>query len=398
MQPAFSLRLKKGFEKEILRGYPWVMRGQYVESSEQLVHAPGALVELLSARGEFLGCGTFNASAVIACRVLTGKKEAVNAEFFAEKFRRAFSRRERLYPLTYFRAVHAEADGLPGLIADRYGEVWVLQITTAGMEALLPALLDALDRTVAPEAVFLKNDSAARKLEGLELYAKAVKGIVPERIEVHENGCIYLADVRLGQKTGWYYDQRDNRALVASFSVGKTVLDAYAHSGGFGLLAAKHGAEAVTMLDSSGLALALAEDAARMNGIHAQCRFVQGDALAEMQREEGYFDIVLADPPPFVKTRKDVAAGMKAYTKVARIAAGRVSRGGLLMVSSCSHHATGRLFRQAVLGGVRQAGREAEILSETGASADHPRHPLLPQSEYLKAILLRLNGRMDMPL
>ncbi len=211
-------------------------------------------------------------------------------------------------------------------------------------------------------------------------------------MEVQENGCIYFADLLKGQKTGWFYDQRDNRKMIADMAKGKTVLDVYSHSGGFGLLAAKQGAAQVTMVDSSKLALDLARKAAAKNGVSVE--YIQGDAFAEMerlQREGKIFDIVLADPPPFVKSRKDIASGMKGYEKVARLAAALAAPGGLLFVASCSHHAGRSAFNKAVLDGVEKAGRRAEILKHTGASGDHPRHPKLPQSEYLKGLLLRLS-------
>jgi 23S rRNA (cytosine1962-C5)-methyltransferase len=211
-------------------------------------------------------------------------------------------------------------------------------------------------------------------------------------VEVKENGCLYLADLLKGQKTGWFYDQRDNRKMIAAFAPGKTVLDVYSHSGGFALLAAKAGASEVTLVDSSAYAFELAQKSATLNGLE-NCHYQQGEAFAVMQAlaaQGKTYDIVLVDPPAFVKSRKDVGAGLKGYEKAARLAASLAAPGGKLFVASCSHHAPRERFNQAVLAGVRKTGREARILRQTGASADHPIHPKLRESEYLKGLLLSL--------
>ena len=237
--------------------------------------------------------------------------------------------RDSLYDKPFYRLVHAEGDHLPGLTIDRFGDACVVQITTAGMEALREPLLAALDKVLAPTDVILRADTPSRALEGLDSYVRAEKGSAT-RIAVEENGIRYFADLGAGQKTGWYYDQRDNRAFMASLAHGKSVLDAYCYTGGFALAAAKAGAREAIGLDSSQPALALAEESARANGLSA--KFVKADVFEELERlgnAKETFDIVIADPPPFVKSRKDLEPGAKAYRKLARLSARLVAKDGL---------------------------------------------------------------------
>jgi 23S rRNA (cytosine1962-C5)-methyltransferase len=385
------LRLHKGKEAAVLSGMPWVYASDIIESSELMLLPAGSLVSIETHKGQFVGTGYFNARSQIACRVLTLQREAVDVAFFKKRLQAALVAREKLVDVPYYRLVHSEPDGLPGLLLDRFGDACVAQVGTAGMEALQPLWLEALEQVIAPKAIVLRNDFASRGLEGLAQGVSVIKGEVPELVEVHENGCIYLADLIRGQKTGWFYDQRDNRRLMAGYAKGKTLVDIYSHSGGFGLLAAKEGASTVTLVDSSALALDIAKQAAARNAV--ELAFRQGDAFAVMEQMGKIgerFDIVLADPPAFVKTKKDMAAGLKGYEKVARLAAKLVKENGLLFVASCSHHAQRPHFNKAVQDGVAKAGRTATLLKQTGAAADHPRHPKFPQNEYLKGILLQM--------
>lgn len=383
-----TIRLQKSHEKEILNGAPWVMTHQVVESSEWQTAEAGSLATLETSRGEFVAICLLNPNSHIVCRVLTRRKEAIDGAFFARLFERALAKREALYKEPYYRLTHAEADDLPGLVVDRYGDIVVIQVTSAGMEKLQPFWLKALEDLVQPQGILLRNDVPSRKLEGLTQEVKIIKGEIPPLVEVHENGCIYLADLVNGQKTGWFYDMRDNRKKVAEYCKGKTMLDVFSHSGGFGLLAAKVGAT-VTMVDASELALKLGQQAAERNGVSVQA--IKGDAVAVMQKLAGegkIYDVVVADPPAYVKSKKDIASGMKGYAKVAEHAAKLVADGGILFTASCSHHASRGSFNNAVMEGIAKAGRRAEILAQTGASGDHPKHPHLPQNEYLKGLLM----------
>lgn len=392
MQPAAPLRLKKGVEVAVKAGMPWVYAGEFIDTSELALLPAGSLVSIETQRGEAVGVGYFNARSQIACRVLGLGKPVIDAGFFTQRLRQALEMREKRIGVPFYRLIHSEGDHLPGLLLDRFGGHLVAQCGTAGMEGLMPLWLEACEQLLKPQSITLRNDTAARKLEGLLQEVRVIKGEVPELVEVEEYGCIFYADLLRGQKTGWFYDQRDNRKMIADRAAGKTLVDVFSHSGGFGLPAAKAGAQ-VTLVDSSKLALELGQKAAARNGVGVSVR--QGDAFEVMEAlkaEGARFDIVLADPPAFVKQKKDMAAGLKGYAKVARLAAGLCKPGGLLFVASCSHHAGRGAFNNAVLEGVRKAGLSPRVVAQTGAAPDHPQHPKLKQNEYLKGILLDLGG------
>jgi 23S rRNA (cytosine1962-C5)-methyltransferase len=259
------------------------------------------------------------------------------------------------------------------------------------MELLLEPLLAALEKTIAPANVVLRNDTPSRALEGLGEYVRAAKGETG-RIALEENGVRYFADLSGGQKTGWYYDQRDNRAFMALLAKGRSVLDAYSYTGGFGIAAAKAGAGEVVCLDSSAPALAIAEDSAAANGV--SCRFVKADVFEELERlatAKETFDIVIADPPPFVRARKDLEPGAKAYRKLARLAAAVVAPKGFLLLASCSHNIGMERFAAECAAGIARADRRAALIRQAGAGPDHPVHPMLPESAYLKALVYALD-------
>jgi 23S rRNA (cytosine1962-C5)-methyltransferase len=315
----------------------------------------------------------------------------VDAAFFAKHLTRALTLRDALYAKPFYRLVHAEGDGLPGLTVDRFGATLVVQITTAGMEALLTPLKMALESVLAPTTIILRNDAPSRALEGLENYVRAEKGEMG-RVGVEENGARYFADLGQGQKTGWYYDQRDNRAFMAGLAKGKSVLDAYSYTGGFGILAAKAGAGETVCLDSSAPALVLAEDSAAANQV--SIRAVKADVFEEMERlaaQKEVFDLVIADPPPFVKSKKDLEPGAKAYRKLARLAANVTAPGGILLLASCSHNIPTDRFASECAAGILRTGRKATLIRSAGAGPDHPVHPMLPESAYLKALVYALD-------
>jgi 23S rRNA (cytosine1962-C5)-methyltransferase len=389
--PISPLRLKKGQDVNIRAGFPWVYASDIIDSSELTLIPVGSLVCIENFKGEHIGIGYYNRLSQIACRVLALGRKDINQEFFATRIKLALSKREQMINVPYYRLIHSEADYLPGLLIDRFGDALVMQVGTAGMENLLPIIMLSVEEIIKPQTIVLRNDNNARKLEGLEQEVKIIKGSVSGFTEVQENGFSYLADLINGQKTGWFYDQRDNRKMIADMAYGKSLVDIYSHSGGFGLLAAKAGAKNVTLVDSSQLALDMALQAAKNNNVNIDC--VKGDAFAAMQNiamSGKKIDIVLADPPAFVKSRKDIASGLKGYEKVAKLAAPLVADGGILFMASCSHHAGRSAFNKAVMDGVKKAGLNAEIIKQTGAAPDHPRHDQLPQSEYLKGLLLRV--------
>lgn len=392
MKPVLTIHLDREAERQVQGGVPWVMKHTVRSTSELELATPGSLAELVGLKGEFLGIGYVNPSSFITARVLTRKREMIDPAWFASRITKALNDRQSWFGVPYYRLIHAEADYIPGLLVERFGDIVSVQSGTAGMDLLQPAWLEAIETILKPSALILRNDTPSRKHEGLKLGTHTLKGTIPPRIEVIEHGTRYVTDLLGGQKTGWYYDMRANRHWVANRVKDKTMLDMYCNAGGFGIAAARAGATRVLMSDRSGLALELAQEALKRNGIDAEIE--QGEAFEIMEALEAKpqrWDIVVADPPPFVKSRKDVAAGMKGYRKVARLASKLAAPGGALFIASCSHHAQSKAFHRAVLEGLEDAGRKGEISATMGADKDHPVHPQLPQSAYLKAAWVQLD-------
>jgi len=356
---------------------------------------PGSLVVLSTHAGEPVGVAGFNPHSLIAARLIDQRpKTLVDGDYIAGRLRRCLELRERLYDAPFYRLVHAEADGLPGLVVDRFGDAVCVQLNAAVAERLREVLLSALDAVLAPRIVVLRNDSPVRRLEGLDTGIETVTGDASAPIELRENEVRFLADLAGGQKTGWFYDQRDNRLFAAALARGLRVLDVYSHTGGFAVQAAAAGAQSVVAVDKSAAALALAGQAARLNGCADRCSFVRADAFNEMERLAAAgerYQLVIADPPAFVKSKKDLKAGIRGYRKMMRLAARLTAPGGYLFVASCSHNMTVELFDEQMRKTLSDANRTARILRRAGAAADHPTHPWLPESAYLKTLLLQLD-------
>jgi 23S rRNA (cytosine1962-C5)-methyltransferase len=390
-----TITLQPGRHKRAEAGHPWVYSNEIAMDGAATALPKGTLVTLRKAGGEPLGVASFNAHTLVAARILDrDAKRPVDRAFFAARLESALTLRRRLYAEPHYRLVHAEADGLPGLVADRFGDVLVTQLNTAGMARLEAEWVAACEAVLAPRAIVLRNDSPARTLEGLELEFHLAKGALDGPIELVENGARFLADPREGQKTGWFFDQRDNRCFVAGLSKGARVLDLYCYAGGFAIAAAQAGADQVLALDRSEAALALAARSAELNGLGERCRFQRADAFGEVSRlgaQGERFDVVIADPPAFVKSKKDLGPGLRGYRKLARLAATLVAPGGVLFIASCSHNVEPPDFAEAVRRGLEDAGRSGRILRSAGAAPDHPVHPWLPESAYLKAEALVLD-------
>jgi 23S rRNA (cytosine1962-C5)-methyltransferase len=391
--PYPAIRIQPGQSRRVRTGHPWIFSNELVMDEAAKALPPGGLARVVDAGDEVLGVGTFNPHSLISVRMLTRDPTAViDVDFLTRRVEKALALRRELFAGPFYRLAHAEADGFPGLVVDRFGEVITLEANTAGMERLLDDLLAALERVLNPSAILVKNDSAARRLEGLDTYERVVKGSLDGPVTVEENGARYLADLATGQKTGWFYDQRDNRAAVARLCKGRTVADFYSYAGGFAVLAALAGATATVAVDGSEAALALAAASAKLNGVGVDT--VKAECFAEMARlatEGKRFGVVVADPPAFVKSKKDLAAGAKGYRKMTRLAAQLVEPGGFLFVASCSHHMGVDAFAEEVRHGLSLAGRDGRILRSAGAASDHPVHPALPASAYLKSLLLQLD-------
>jgi 23S rRNA (cytosine1962-C5)-methyltransferase len=389
------ITLQPGRQKRAESGHPWVYSNEIVMDAAAKALPPGGLVTIRKADGKGLGVATFNPHPLVSARLLSrDATQRIDQTFFARALRRALAMREKLFAEPYYRLVHAEADGLPGLVIDRFGKALVCQLNTAGMALLEAEVLAGLDQAVAPEIVVLRNDSPARLAEGLATETRIVKGTLSGPLELVENGARFTADLVEGQKTGWFFDQRDNRRFMAGLARGGRVLDLYAFAGGFSVQAAMAGAREVVGIDRSEPALALATAAAAANGVAERCSFRRAEAFAQLERlhEAGErFETVIADPPAFVKSKKDLAAGLRGYRKLARLAASVTAKGGFLFIASCSHNADLASFAEAVREGVHDADRVGRIVRTSGADADHPVHPALPESAYLKAQVLMLD-------
>jgi 23S rRNA (cytosine1962-C5)-methyltransferase len=393
-----TVRLRPKAEARAIRhGFPWVYSDELVTDRRTQALAPGALAVLEDAERKPLGLVTVNVASRIIARVLDRDPDAViGRDWFVHRLARALALRSRLYPDPYYRLVHAESDGLPGVVIDRFGDVAVVQPNAAWAEAHLPDLVAALVAVTGVATVIKNGSGRARGLEGLAEEMAVVHGPAPAGpVPVPMNGAIYMADVMGGQKTGLFYDQRPNHAFAASLARGQRVLDVFSHVGGFGLAALAGGADSVLAVDSSAPALDLAAQGAAAMGMAARFDTRKGDAFAVLEAlgEEGArFGLVVCDPPAFAPSKPALEAGLRAYERIARLAAPLVAPGGVLVLCSCSHAADLSAFRNACARGIGRAGRRGPILFTGFAGPDHPVLPQLAEGGYLKALAFGLDG------
>jgi 23S rRNA (cytosine1962-C5)-methyltransferase len=387
--------LLPGGHRRAESGHPWIYSNEVRMDAAAKALTPGGLVTLARADERPLGVAMFNPHTLLAARLLDrDAARPIGRRFLLRRLERALKLRDTLYRAPYYRLVHAEADGLPGLVVDRFGPVLVVQSNTAGMALLQPLVIDALAALISPEAIVLRDDSPVRAMEGLDSEVRVALGRIDGAVPVEENGATFGADVLAGQKTGWFFDQRDNRAFVAGLARDARVVDLYCYSGGFAIAAALGGAASVTGIDRSEGALTLATQAAERNGVAGICEFRRGEVFAEAAARTGAgerFDVVIADPPAFARAKRDVPAALRGYRKLARLAASLAAPGGFVFLASCSHHVEAAAFAEAARRGLADAGRVGRILREAGAGPDHPVHPALPESAYLKSLTLALD-------
>lgn len=389
------LRLKPHEERRIQAGHLWVFSNEVDVAATPLTDfEPGDRVQLRSSRDRFLGYAYVNPRTLIAARILgRDPVHPPGKPLLVHRLKVALALRERLYAAPFYRLAFGESDLLPGLVVDRYGDVCVVQLGTAGMETMKDGILEALERLVKPRAVLWKNDSPSRQVEGLESYVQAALGEVPDTVEVEEGGVRFTVPLAAGQKTGWFFDQSGNRAAAARHARGARVLDVFSYAGSFGLQAARAGARAVLCVDSSSAALDAARSAAAANGLEVSTR--RGDAfgvLEALAREGERFDLVVVDPPAFIKRRREHARGLAAYRKLNQLALRLVARDGFLITCSCSYHLAEAELADAVQRAARRAGRLAQVLEFRGQGPDHPVHPAIPETRYLKVIFCRVAG------
>lgn len=356
--------------------------------------APGTLVVLCRTDGKPLGVGYFNPHTLIAFRMLARDHRCtVDATFLESRLRHALRLRQAFYDAPFYRLVHAEGDDLPGLVIDRFDAVAVVQINTAGMDRLTADILEALDRVIAPHAIVVRQDSPVRAAEALERNVTVVKGCVDGPVLIRDGELQFWADLIGGQKTGWYFDQQENRRIVAPLARGGEMLDLFCHSGGFAISAAHAGATGVLGIDSSEPALAIARRSAEASSVASECDFRRGDAFKELENFAAAgprFRLVVVDPPAFAKSRKDVPKALAGYRKLARSAATVVEPGGYLFIASCSHNVDSAAFSAEVARGISRAGRSGRIVRQAGAGPDHPIHLHLPETAYLKSQIVHI--------
>jgi len=394
MSERATLRLKPGGDRRLLTGHPWIYSNEIDMTPAAKALPAGSVVTLLRTDGKPLGTAFFNPKPLISARLLTRDPTApIDTAFLRSRLQRALALRERLIGVPHYRLAHAEADGLPGAVIDRYGDVVVIQAAGAGVEQLAAPLAEALEAVIKPRAILMRGDGPAREMEGLPAYSRMLKGEIDGPVPVTEYQAHFLADPREGQKTGWFFDQRDNRALVARFAAGRRVLDLYSYMGGFAIQSALAGAQSVLAVDRSELALRTAQEAAQQNKVAERFATERAEVFDYLEATGAAprYDVVVADPPAFIKSKKDFNQGSRAYRKLARLAAGRVAPGGILFIASCSHNMPVEDFGHQVARGLNDADRRGRILFQSFAAPDHPVHPALPESAYLKALTLQLD-------
>jgi len=388
------LKLKKNEERRLLAGHLWVYSNEVDIGKTPLTgFEPGSGVVIQSAVGKTLGAGYINPHSLICARLLSRRPRTVfDTAFFVRRLRIALELRAGLFASPFYRLVYGEGDGLPGLIIDRYADVLVVQITTAGMELLKEELLAALQQLLAPAGILLRNDNPMRALEGLPL-EPVVIGVVPETVTLEEGGARFVVPLGTGQKTGWFYDQRSNRLALHKYVRGKRVLDAFSYRGAWGIQAAAAGAEDVCCVESSASALAALQINIALNGQEESVRLAGGDAfelISDMHAGGQKFDVVIVDPPAFIKRRKDIRKGEQGYFRLNRLALQVLAPGGILISCSCSMHLAENRLQGILLQAARQQGRQLQILERGFQAMDHPVHPAIPETAYLKALFCRV--------
>ena len=393
--PVIRLR-PKSKPQAIRHGFPWVFADEVVLDRRTKAIPAGGFALLEDAERRPLALVTVNPVSKIVARVMDADPEArVNPAWLERRIARALALRTRLYDAPFYRLVHAEADGLPGLVVDRFGDIAVMQPNAAWSDTMAGAIADALVEIAGVGTVIVNGQGRARGLEGLPERMEVIRGTAPEGpVPVQMNGATYLADVMGGQKTGLFFDQRPNHAFAQRLVDGGEVLDVFSHVGGFGLAMLAAGAERATCIDGSAPALDLAVAGARAMGAESRLETLRGDAFALLEKlaEEGRrFDVVVCDPPAFAPAKPALEAGLRAYERVARMAAPLVRPGGFLVLCSCSHAADLTSFRNVSARGIGRGGRRGQLLQTGQAGPDHPTLPQLAETGYLKSLFFRLD-------
>lgn len=390
-----ALWLRRRAEHRLRNGHVWVFSNEVDTKKTALTSfVPGQLVEVHNSAGKLLGVAQVNPKALICARLISRRSAAeLPANWVEDRLAVAKAWRDNLFTEPFYRLVYGESDGLPGMVVDRHGDVLVVQFNSIGAESLRQRVLDALLVDLAPTAIVLRNDAPARFLEGLPQERAVVYGALPDRVEIAENGVRFAIDPLNGQKTGWYYDHRENRRHAAALCTGRSVLDVFCYTGGWGVQCAAKGAARVHAVDSSEAALAWVRHNADMNGKADVVSVEQGDAfklLRELRNRGERFDRVIVDPPAFIRRRKDRRAGLEAYRRLNLMAMQVLADNGILFSASCSSHLSEDELQECVRSAAARMGAQAQILGWGYQGPDHPVLPGLPESRYIKCVTSRL--------
>lgn len=391
-----SVRLKKNEERRIKQGHMWVFSNEIDTKATPLkAFEAGQQVIVEASNGKALGMGYINPKTLICVRMLSrSPKLEMNMKFLKRRIQAAQALRELSFDAPYYRLVFGDSDGLPGLVIDRFGDVFSVQITTAGMEVVKDDIIQVLDNLYHPTAIMMRNDTKSRELEGLPLYEEVALGALPDEIVIEENGAKFAIPVEGGQKTGWFYDHRMARRRLQEMVKGKRVLDVFSYLGGWGIEAAIAGAESVTCVDASELAINGVERNAELNGVSDKMTLIQGnafDVLNALKLEEDKYDIVIVDPPAFVKRKKDFKQGSEGYRRINEIAMRVLAPNGVLVSASCSHHMTRDNLLNQVQSAARHIDRTVQLFDQAHQAPDHPVHPAIPETEYLKTLFFKVS-------
>ncbi|MGA9855492.1 MAG: class I SAM-dependent rRNA methyltransferase [Gammaproteobacteria bacterium] len=387
------LILKKNEDRRLRAGHLWVFSNEVdIARTPLKAFVPGELIEIQASNGRTIGSGYVNPNSLICARLLSRDAEHVpDRSLLVHRLNIALSLRARLYAKPFYRLVFGESDNLPGLVVDRYGDVLVMQITTAGMETMKPDIVAALTKVMKPSGILVRNDVGIRELEGLPLYTEVVQGEVPDVVSIEEHACRFEVPLTGGQKTGWFFDQHDNRGRMLRYIPGKRVLDVFSYVGAWGIQAVAQQARESLCVDSSNAALTRATRNALLNDVQIEVRVADAfDALRELHAVGEKFDVVILDPPAFVKRKKDLMAGREAYQRLNQLGMQVLERDGLLITCSCSYHMPAEALLAGIQSAARHLDRHVQVLEQGGQSADHPIHPAIPETSYLKAFFVRV--------
>jgi 23S rRNA (cytosine1962-C5)-methyltransferase len=382
-----TVKLKQKEERRILRGHPWVFSNELLQPVETF--SPGEVVDVLGFSGRFVGRGYINPHTLIAVRILTRKPEEINGDFFRARITAARALRTGLGFGESFRAVFSEGDGLPGLIVDKYADTLVVQSLTAGIDRMLNIIIPALQDEYSPKAIVLRNDTASRELEGLTQEKRVIYGTITGPVTIEESGIRFNVDVLEGQKTGFFFDQRENRQALKDYVKGRRTLDCFCYTGAWSLSAARFGASSVIGLDASEKAIKLASENAALNGLSAQFETADVfDELRRLEKDRERFGCVILDPPAFVKSRAKVREALKGYKEINLRAMKLLAPGGALVSCSCSHHIDQELFTEMLIDAAYAAGRQARLLEMRSQARDHPMLLAARETQYLKCAIM----------